>query len=77
MATSLTKKGLLAAADKGIQSIPAAMFVQYPDVLRAELPIPDDEAIAVGIGLGHASGAETNSFTTPRMAVDDYLTICK
>ncbi len=68
---------MLAAADKGIDSIPAAMFVMYPDVLRAELPISDDEAIAVGIGLGHASDAPTNSLVTARMTLDDYLTVCQ
>ena len=68
---------MLAAADKGISSLVAAMFVAYPDVLRAELPIPDDEAVAIGIGLGYASDAETNGIATARMALDDYLTVCE
>lgn len=67
---------MLAAADKGIASLVAAMFVAYPDVLRRELPIPDDEAIAIGVSLGYASGAETNGIATSRMPIDDYLTIC-
>ena len=68
---------MLAAADRGIDSLVAAMFVAYPDVLRAELPIPDDEAIAIGIALSYGSDAETNSIVAPRMAVDDYLTVCE
>ena len=68
---------MLAAADKGISSLVAAMFAMYPDVLRAELPIAQDEAIAVGIALGYASDAETNSIMTSRMALDDYLTVCE
>ena len=68
---------MLAAADRGISSLVAAMFVAYPDVLRAELPIPEDEAIAIGIGLGYASEAETNGIVAPRMAVDDFLTVCE
>ena len=68
---------MLAAGDAGIQSLVAAMFVMYPDVLRAELPIPKDEAIAIGIGLGHASDAETNNIATTRMDPDQYLTICE
>ena len=68
---------MLAAQDKGISSLVAAMFVSYPDVLRSELPIPDDEAIAIGISLGYASDAETNGIATSRMPIDDYLTICE
>lgn len=68
---------MLAAGDKDIQSLVAAMFVMYPDVLRAELAIPDDEAIAIGIGLGYASDAETNSIVAGRMPLDAYLTICE
>ena len=68
---------MLAATDKGISSLVAAMFVSYPDVLRRELPIPDDEAIAIGISLGYASGAETNGIATSRMPLDDYLTVCE
>lgn len=68
---------MLAATDKGIASLVAAMFVAYPDVLRRELPIPDDEAIAIGISLGYASSAETNGIATSRMPLGDYLTICE
>ena len=68
---------MLAASDKGIGSLVAAMFVMFPDVLRAELPIPENEAIAIGIGLGYASDAETNGIATSRMALDDYLTVCE
>ena len=68
---------MLAAADRGIGSLAAAMFVSYPDVLRAELPISDGEAIAIGIGLGYASDAETNGISTSRMAIGEYLTVCE
>ena len=68
---------MLAAADKGVSSLVATMFAMYPDVLRAELPIPEDEAIAVGIALGYASDAETNGIATSRMALDDYLIVCE
>ena len=68
---------MLAAQDKGISSLVAAMFVSYPDVLRSELPIPEDEAVAIGISLGYASDAETNSISTSRMPLDDYLIVCE
>lgn len=68
---------MLAAQDRGISSLVAAMFVSYPDVLRHELPIEEDEAIAIVISLGYASEAEVNGIATSRMALDDYLTICE
>ena len=46
---------LLAATDKGIDSIPAYEIAKYPDILRKYLPIPDDEDIIIGIALGYKS----------------------
>lgn len=43
---------LLATTEQGIDSIVAYNFVKYPQILREELKIPDDEEIIVGIGLG-------------------------
>lgn len=67
---------MLAATDKGLGSLVAAMYVIYADTLRTTLNIPDDEAIAIGIGLGHTSDAPTNGIRTARMDLDQYLTFC-
>jgi len=45
---------MLSAANKGIASMPAYAFVKYPEIIRSHLPIPDEEDIAMGIGLGYA-----------------------
>lgn len=66
---------LMAATDKGIDSIPAYEIAKYPDVLRKHLPIPDDEDIIIGLALGYGSDEKINSFNSSRMDVDDVLKI--
>lgn len=66
---------LLAAAARGIGSVPAYNLVKYPDVLRRELGIPDTDAIAVGIALGYPAAVPLNDFRSTRRPVDDILTI--
>lgn len=65
----------LAAASRGIGSIPAYNLVKYPDVLRRELSIPGDEAIAVGVALGYADDHAINRFRSVRCPVEEMLTI--
>lgn len=45
---------MLAAQQYGVGSAIAFMFASYPDLIRAELDIPDDLAILIGIALGYA-----------------------
>ncbi|MDO5531490.1 nitroreductase [Sutterella sp.] len=66
---------LLAAADRGIGSVPAYNLVKYPDVLRTELAIPDEEKIAIGIALGYAADVPLNAFHSTRVPTDEILTI--
>ncbi len=51
---SLTQSIMLAAQQYGVSSAIAFMFASYPDLVRAELDIPDNLAILIGIALGYA-----------------------
>ena len=68
---------MLAASEKDIDSIPAYELIKYPEVLRENLPIPDDEDIIAGVALGYASDAKINEFRSSRLDVDEILKIIK
>lgn len=69
---------MLAATDRGIDSIPAAEFVQYPQALHQILGVGNDYQFGVGIGLGYKKPAALiNKFRSQRMASAEFLTIKK
>ena len=68
---------MLAAAEKDIDSIPAYELIKYPEILRQNLLISDDENIIAGIALGYASDAKINDFRSSRLDLDDILKIIK
>ncbi|MEW6275171.1 MAG: nitroreductase [Bacillota bacterium] len=45
---------MLAAQEFGVDSIPAVNLVAYPDLIRAELEIPENLLILLGLALGYA-----------------------
>jgi nitroreductase len=49
---ALSQSIMLAALEFGIDSIPAALLVAYPNVIRSELGIPNELEIVIGIALG-------------------------
>jgi nitroreductase len=51
---SLAQSIMLAAQQYGVDSAIAFMFASYPDLVRAELRVPDDLAVLIGIALGYA-----------------------
>ncbi|KRM83005.1 hypothetical protein FC35_GL001029 [Limosilactobacillus coleohominis DSM 14060] len=54
----------------------AYQFIKYPDMLRKELNIADDEEIIIGIGLGYSDDSVlVNTIKSNRMDLDDILTI--
>ena len=65
---------MLAAKDRGIDSIPAASVVRYPDVLRKILKIPNDEDIIVGIALGYEEKCIANDYRANKFHIDQ---VCK
>ena len=64
---------MLAAKDKGLDTIPNYNSVRFPDILRSELDIPTDETIVVGISLGYPQSAKINTYQSNRVPVDDIL----
>jgi nitroreductase len=65
----------LAAANQGIDTMIAYELVKYPKVVREEMGIPRDEELAIGVAMGRATGDWLNGYRSPRMKVDEYLTI--
>lgn len=66
---------MLAAKDKGIDSMPAEEFVFNPSELHQVLGVGNDYIFGMGIGLGYAETAKINEFRSKRMDLDKFLTI--
>lgn len=66
---------MLAAKERGIDSIPAYEIIKYPAELRPLLGVPEDEEIIMGIAFGYAADDAVNDFVSSRLPVDDILTI--
>lgn len=65
----------LSAKNHGYDTVVAYEFVRYPQEVKPVLGIPEDEALVIGLGIGHATDAPINSLKARRMPVDRYLTI--
>jgi nitroreductase len=73
---SFAQSLMLAAAERGLDSVPAVMLGAYPDIVRAELGIPEGFAIALGVALGHADAADPmNTLRSPRRPLVEILTV--
>jgi hypothetical protein len=58
---------MLLAVERGLSTIPAITLVNYPDVVRRELSVPDNLYIAIGIAIGYADkGNAINNFKSAR-----------
>lgn len=67
---------MMAAQDFGVQSVPAFSLSVYPDLVREELAIPADLALAIGIALGYADDeAPLNSFRSTRRPFADVVRV--
>ncbi|NTV01983.1 MAG: hypothetical protein HGB04_04260 [Chlorobiaceae bacterium] len=65
----------LAAADQGLGTCIQATLAHYPDIVRQNLPIPAEERIVVGIGLGYADTAcQINRLRSIREPLEKILT---
>lgn len=70
----LAQSIMLAAQQYGLGSIPAYVLVSYPDLIRAELKIPDDLSIIIGIALGYSDEQHPqNKFRSPRRPVQEVV----
>lgn len=69
---SFAQSLMLAAKDAGVDSIIAFSLVAYPDIIRAEMDIPDDQQIVVGIALGYKDdGDALADFRSERRSFDE------
>ena len=68
---------LLAAASRGIGSIPAYNLVKHPEPVKKALGIPDSEALVIGVALGYEKDCPLNRFRSGRAPLDDFLKICR
>jgi len=66
---------MLAAKDRGVDSIPAYEIVKFPAELRPLLDAPADEDIVMGIALGYAADDDINAFASSRLPLEDILSI--
>ena len=66
---------MLAAKERGVDSMAAYEIVKYPEAILKFLPIPQDEAIVMGIALGYADGRKINGFRSDREPLENVLTI--
>lgn len=67
---------MLAAQDQGVDSAPAVNLVVYPDLIRAELVIPDELMIMMGVALGYRDPDDPGlSFRSPRRPLEESATL--
>lgn len=65
---------MLAAQNLGLNTIPAAMFVLYADIVREELKIPDNQSIILGIALGYGDKESlANKHITTRRPLEEFV----
>lgn len=66
---------MLAATDKGYDTMPAGLYVTYSEPLHEILDVGDNYKFALGIGIGHGKKTYINDeFRAEKMPLDEYLT---
>jgi nitroreductase len=71
---SVTQSIMLAAQEYGIESGEALNFAAYSDVIHAELGVPENIGIVIGIALGHADKEDLLSrVISPRRPFDEVV----
>jgi nitroreductase len=70
----LAQSIMLAAQQFGVGSAPAVTLVAHPELIRAELNIPEDLLIIIGVVLGYADQDHPlNKYRSPRRAIDEVV----
>jgi nitroreductase len=71
---SLAQSIMLAAQDKGLDSVAAFTMAVYPDLIRTQLDIPEEYSILIGIALGYADNTLLiNKFRSPRRPLEEVV----
>ncbi len=64
----------LLAQDRGIGTIPLAVSINYPDIIRKLFPVPENKRIVIGIALGWPDpDAPINCFERKRGAKEEFV----
>lgn len=64
---------MLAAADRGLGSIPTYNSVRFPDILHKVLNVPENERFIVGVSLGYEKPAKINTYHSKRQPLSEVL----
>ncbi len=68
---------MLAAQDQGVDSAIAVNLVVYPDLVRAELSIPEELLVLIGIALGYADLEDPErEFRSTRRTLEEAVRFC-
>ena len=63
---------MLEALEYGLNSAPAFMLVSHPEIIRAELDIPKELSIIIGIAIGHSDMlSPQNKFQSHRRPIQE------
>lgn len=64
---------MLAARARGLHTCAEASIASYPDIVRRELEISDEQIVICGMAMGYADPDEiVNTFQPPRIALEDF-----
>lgn len=70
----LAQSIMLAAQQYGVDSAAAALLISYPDLIRAELEIPEDVWVLMGVALGYRDRQHPlNQYRSPRRPVQEVV----
>ncbi|MFZ0925356.1 MAG: nitroreductase [Halobacteriota archaeon] len=69
----LAQSIMLAAQEYQVDSAPAFLFGSYPDLVRAELDIPTELSILIGLALGYADMNPQNQYRSVRRSIEDVV----
>lgn len=73
---AISQSIMLAAAERGLATMPAVELVHYPEVLRSRLEIPDNLSVVIGIAIGYEDTQHPiNKFKSGRRPVSEIVTI--
>lgn len=66
---------MIAARGHGLHTCPQVSLANYPDIVKRQLGIPDDQTLICGIALGHEDpDALANQFRTGRLDLHEFVT---
>jgi len=73
---AISQSIMLAALEHGLGSIPAVQLVLYPDLVRGEMRIPEEQMLVIGIALGYPDLDEpSDRFRSSRRPYSEAVTL--